>query len=69
MRDWMIGLEKREKEVIREIEYLLDRKIEKEEYDHLESVISKKDILSGYGRVEFFRVFPHMKRYRSEKII
>lgn len=70
MREWMKELTGTERDAVHEFEYLLDRKIEnKVEFNKILSLLPKDAILNGYGRVEFFKTYPFMRKYRDRHVV
>ena len=70
MREWMKELNDTERDAVHEFEYLLGRKItDKNEFHAIIKILPKEAMLNGYGRVEFFRAYPFMRKYKKSRVI
>ena len=67
MREWVLGLTKKERCLLHDFEYIFARNLSKDEYNTI-----TKEVPSEYaamGRVEFFREFPHLRAWRDKKAL
>ena len=67
MREWVLGLTKKERCLLHDFEYIFARNLSKDEYNTITKEVPSE--YSAMGRVEFFREFPHLRAWRDKKAL